>query len=233
MHVEPGNHADYQKMESIWKKIHESRMKSGELSNWNLYRVVSPYGSASDYNYIAMNTYIGTKQLAGHYENEMMGEHLKILSEEEMKWVNKTSDFRTLVKEEIFQMRNHTRVDGDRAKFIRVNYMKFNEGFRGSDMGAVEEKYWKPVHMKGIEEGLMLNWGLYSLEYPYGANTEYSATTVDFFANMEQMLNQDYSEIFSSIHKDKTMDEIMIETRKPAKLVKAEIWELIDFTTNE
>ena len=230
MKVAFGDGEDYEKLEEIWKKIHGERIKSGQLYNWALYRVISPSGSASEYNYIAMNIYNSEKQLAGHFEGAMIGDHLKVLTDEEKEWVKRTGDLRTLVKEEVFQRRMHTKVDGDLEKYIRVNYMKPNEGFTRRDMGEREGEYWKPVHEMAIEQGMLLNWGMYSLEIPYGKNLEYSVVTVDFYKSMEQMLTTDYGSLFPLVHKEKSMEEVMKETRKAGDLVKSEIWKLIDFT---
>ncbi|MEL6989225.1 MAG: hypothetical protein AAGK97_15540 [Bacteroidota bacterium] len=230
MKVKPGMGEDYQKLESVWKKIHEAKIKEGKLQDWALYSIMSPYGSNTEYNYVAMNIYVGEDQLASHFAYEMPD--LKtILSADEMAMVEKTSEYRTLVKEEIFRLRDHTYKDKPFEVCV-VNYMKSKPGFMGRDMGAMEAKYWKPVHLSSIESGDRSNWGMYSLEYPYGSSSEYNAVTVDFFEDMSQLLATPSEDVFKKVHPNESFSNIMKETTKVRSLVKAEIWKRLDETDN-
>ncbi len=231
MKVQSENIQEYRKLEAAWKKIHQARVKKGTLLQWTFIELAIPYGTNNEYNFITINTYQGSKMLADHYEGGMMEGFEKLLTPEEIKLVKKTGKMRDMVKEEIFRVRGGTGSSEKPAKIAVVNFMKTNKGFRGRDLGKIENTYWKPVHEKRVKEGKMNGWGMYSLEFPYGSSRQYNNTTVDFFDNMEQMLaDYDYPAEMKKKHANITFDEIVAKTQEVRDLVKAEVWMVLDQT---
>lgn len=234
MKVKPENVADYKKLEAVWKKMHEMRVKDGKLSNWFFYEILSPFGSSTEYNFIAMNQYVGREMYADSYESGSMMSFFDKLTPEEQELVKRTGELREMVKEEIYRARDFTGNGSNKpSKICVVNYMKLKEGYRGRDLGKMENTYWKPLHEHRIKESQMAGWGMYSKELPYGTASEYSVTTVDFFDSISQMLalpDNNFLAQFKKVHPDKKIEDMMEETGKVRSLVKAEVWRLIDYT---
>jgi len=233
MKVKPENIQEYRKLEKVWKKIHEARIKKGTLTNWAMYEIAVPYGTASEYNFATVNMYRGSKLLAGHYEGEgMMNDIAKVLTPEEMKLVQKTNQLRDMVKEEIYRTRSWTKSKLQKpSKCIVVNFMKSKEGYRGKDIGAMENKYWKPLHQSRVDKGQMDDWAFYSLELPYGKNIGHNAVSVDFYQSIEQYFAPWYDEDeVKKIHPTISFDDILKKTNEVRDLVKADVWMLVDYT---
>ena len=232
MKVKAENIQEYKKLEKVWKKIHEARIKKGTLTNWAMYEVAVPYGTGTEYNFATVNMYKGRKLLAGHYEGGMMNDIAKMLTPEEMKLVEKTNDLRDMVKEEVYRTRSWTKSKVQvPSKCIVVNFMKSKEGYRGRDIGEVENKYWKPLHQSRVDKGQMDDWTLYSLELPYGKSIEHNTVSVDFYKGMEQYLAPWYDEKeVKKIHPNITFDEILKKTNQVRDLIKADVWMLVDYT---
>jgi hypothetical protein len=66
MKVPMGGDADYVKLENeVWKPMHEAAIAEGNLNAWGLLRRVLTGGSASPYDYIALNVYESMEQMMG------------------------------------------------------------------------------------------------------------------------------------------------------------------------
>lgn len=230
MKVAPGMADEYLKLEAIWKKLHAARIKSGKLDGWMLQRIASPSGKNVEYNYVTVNHYVGNKKLAAHFETTTFSEDLRsALTDEEWKMVEKTGQFRDLVKSEVWRARGETFAENmEDAKLHVFNFFKLQPGFRGRDHGKIENEIWKPVHAARIAAGKMKGWGMYSKELPYGSQSDYNDATIDFYTNMEQFLMPWGEDFFAKVHPGQNQSEAFAKTTKIADLIRAEVRMTID-----
>ena len=228
MKVKPENQAQYVQLEKAWKKIHEARIKAGNLKGWYFDQVVSPAGTNQEYNFITVNSYAGEKMLAGHYENAMVPSNWQeLVSFQEAQLMQRTGELRDIVKTEVY-----AGVDGawadDRsdARVMVFNFFKNREGVSNADHAKMESELWKPVHEARIKDGKMKGWGLYNLVLPraYTTMTPYHSATIDLYEDMEQLLAppalQDY---FEKVHPDKDVDALLTKMWDSVDLLRAEV----------
>ena len=58
MKVNPENRSDYEQLESnVWKPVHVERKKNGKLVDWFFFKVISPFGTDSEYDYVTGQIY--------------------------------------------------------------------------------------------------------------------------------------------------------------------------------
>ena len=57
MHVKPGNVNAYLQIENSWRKIHQARLKKGNIVGWSVWEVVAPYKMDAPYQYVVMTVY--------------------------------------------------------------------------------------------------------------------------------------------------------------------------------
>ena len=104
MKVKPGMHDEYIACEKAWKKIHEAKKAAGMLDDWALVSVLSPSGANVEYDFITRNQFDGEDKLAAYFEGPFMPENWQAnLTKEELDLIDRTNEFRTLVKTEVWR----------------------------------------------------------------------------------------------------------------------------------
>lgn len=236
MKVQNGNHDDYIALEKAWKKIHEARIKAGNLDGWFMHSVVAPMGTGSEYNYVTVNQFNGTKKLAAAMEGGVMPDNLKeLLTEDEMKLVQRTGEIRDMVRNDIVRFRIGA-FPGEGTtmpKFAVVNYMDVKEGTTLPEYGELEEKYWKPIHKARVAKKEMNSWGVYSVSIPYGTERPYDAITVDFYDNMEQFWTPYFNRYFKEVHPDADAAVVSKKMNNARDMTRSDIWRVLDYAVKE
>ena len=233
MKVEAGNHADYLALEKAWKKIHEYNMKRDKITGWELSRIMSPKGESVEYNYVTRISLKEGKQFEEYMESFPMPKDLtSILSPEEIKLVNRTTELRTYVKNEIYSSIEVILPDGFRDAKIHVfNFFDHPEGKRRADHVKVEKEIWMPVHQARADADKMEGWVMAGLMFPFGADQPYHEVTLDMYKDMTQYMADDsFKPYFEKVHAGKDMDELMEQTRASSRLIKGEVRMVIDKT---
>lgn len=223
---------EYLELETeVWKKMHKARMDKGVLDGWYLYRVISPNGSSTEYNFVTVLVYNDTEKLAGHFENYGV-DYTQILSPQEIKFALKTPEIRNLVYEEVWQS-----VDGISVitpekmfRFQRFNAMKTFDDPERPDYVEMETKYWKPLHQERIKMGSMLGWGLYNMIIPGGTERDYTWSTIDYYDKFIDIMQDDLNDrLFRQIHNKKNPEKLLAQTLESRDLLRTEIRELLDY----
>ncbi len=229
--VPPVQENEYLQLEmDVWKKMHQARIDAGVLDGWHLYRVISPQGTQTDYDFITVLIYNNPEKLAGHFENYGV-DYTQVLSSDEIAAALKTPEIRDLVYEEVWQTIDGLQApDSDQMfRFQRFNAMKTNPNQDDQNYVSIEQNYWKPVHQQRIKMGSMYGWGLYQMIIPGGTEREYTWATVDYFDRFIDIMNDDENtKLFDKIHR-KNAVKYLEETVQSRDLLRTEIRELIDY----
>ena len=91
----------------------------------------------------------------------------------------------------------------------------------------LERETWKAVHAERIERGLMRGWGLYQVRYPLGTAKEYDYATVNVYDSFEDA-ERDPALLFPDVHPQRSVEDVIAETRAARELVRGEIWYRLD-----
>ena len=237
MKVAPGGEDDYLKVEAIWKKIHAANVKAGKYVGWELSSVIFPTVNSSEYNFVTRTVFRGADQLGESMENWSMPENLSsLLTPEELKMVDHTDEYRTMVKREVWTVVDMiSSGEEDATKIVVFNYFKSPEGKGRGDHFRVEEDIWKPVHQSRIDAGEMQAWGVVNLELPWGDGYGYDSGSADGFRSVKEFLasGRTMFDHFGKAHPGKDADKLMAETDVNTNLVKSEIRKILDYTWAE
>lgn len=231
MKVKPGMQADYLAMEKAWKKIHKAKLGAGMIQGWSLFQVMYPGGSAKEYDYVTYANLGKNADAAKSLDGDFFPENWqKLLTKEELALVNRTGEFRTVVKEEIWQLRDGIYDENWMDAKIQVcNFFAVAKGKTGKDQYDVEKKYWVPVHQARIDNDELEGWDISNLYLPFGSNEEYEVSTTDIYKNMTQYMKTiDMETYMKKAHPNKTMSQITSEGRAISTLMKGEVRQLLD-----
>lgn len=229
MKVDFNSTDQYLEVEEQWKKIHQERLKRGDIVAWELFQVYFQ-GADSEYNYVTVNVYENFKKLNQSFSEELVTEVLPDLDIDE--FFNKTNESRTLVKTEVYSQVSSLESDVDAAPgvFINVSYMNVPPG-GASDYEDLENEVWKPMHAEAQKMGVLNGWGIWN-RWPRNDN-DYQYVAVNEYPNFENIGNIDFEELFNKAHPGKNADEILSKTSKKRTMVKSQIWELLDIVSND
>ncbi|MFM9951359.1 MAG: hypothetical protein ACKV1O_25720 [Saprospiraceae bacterium] len=229
MKVKPGKEAEYLKMEKAYKKLHTAAQKAGNLADWALARIVSPYGANCEYNYVASNVLRGSEQLARFYEGSPGGNWQSLLTKEEIALVNRTDEIRTLVKQEVWSVADGIfPADWKKGKVLVFNYFSSPADATRADHVKVEQDIWKPIHAARVKDGKMKAWILYEMEFPFGADMPYNMATADVYTDMKEYLAPWFNDYFKKVHPGKDMDQLIQQTQAVTTLRKGEVRMILD-----
>lgn len=224
MYVKPENEEDYLKIEKIWKKVHQEKVKVGLTMGWYLYKVRFT-GTSSPYHYVTLNYYENFEDSENLYFEGIFERAFEDGKSEEI--FRRTNEVRDLAKTEVI-----TRLDGiaqkydNPPKYLYVNYINVEEG-QEENYIDIEKYVWKPLHQELYKESKMADWSLWNLWFYSHRN--YNYITLNAFYDYKDINTYNYSEIFEKVHQGKDLNEFMKETFEARKSVKTELWELIDF----
>lgn len=192
MKVDNSQEAAYAETESFWAKIHEQRVKNGDIIGWDLWRL-QPGGEDQGFQYLTVNLYDDPVKMmsgAGDFDAALKAAYPDMSEEDLDKHMSKTVKSRDLSVRIYLEMIDRTEDDFDMplGTVAAINMMKVN----GNDYGKyekMESEIFKPIHQRSVENGARANWGLLRIMAPYGSDTYASHITVDMYKNWDQWFN--------------------------------------------
>jgi hypothetical protein len=184
--VEPSKTAEYLKLESDWRKVHEVLRKEGKILRWMHYEVLLPSGSDVHHNYVTVQIYKDYASLE-NIVPELATAFAKVYPERNfLEFLSKTDQVRNRVRTEIFR-----NIDGYwnpnaffQHKYARMDFMKTTTE-NTSAYVASETNFWKPAHKVAVASGKLNGWQLCSKLFS-ADDDEYNRLTVNFFTDFAQ-----------------------------------------------
>jgi hypothetical protein len=115
--------------------------------------------------------------------------------------------------------------DDQLAHYVSVDCMKSTS----SDYVDVETDTWLPMHQARVDQGTIVGWALYWVQY--GDRTRCDYYTVTTYVGGEQ-LNADHSvdEVFAAVHPGRNLKQEMANTHESRMHVATYLWRSVDRT---
>lgn len=192
MRVDNTQATAYAETESFWEKIHEQRVKNGNIMGWDLWEL-GPGGEDQNFQYLTVTLFNDPVKMfeGGGFAEALKAAYPDMPEAELTKKFNETSQSRDLAVrlflEEIattspeFEMPIGTIAQIDFMKAALENYSKYEKA---------EIDVFKPLHQKAVDDGQKQSWGLLRFMSPIGSATYASHLTVSMFSDYKQALNQ-------------------------------------------
>ncbi len=106
--------------------------------------------------------------------------------------------------------------------FVVVDFMKVKPENHGKYL-EVEQEIWKPMHLERINQGIIVGWYLYAVEFS-GTTDEYNYIVITLYDNSENLESPWRSEIPATVHPGMTLNDIMERTYGSRENVKTELY---------
>ena len=190
MKVDNEQESAYMEVESFWEKIHEQRVKNGDIIGWDLWRL-APGGESQGFQYMTVNLYDDPVKMmsgAGDFQAALKAAYPDMSEEDLNKKFNQTPKTRDLAVRIFLEQIDATEDDFGMplGTVARINMMKVEEGNRGK-YEKMESEVFKPMHQSDVDKGNRASWGLLRIMSPWGSDTYASHITVDMFKDMAHM----------------------------------------------
>lgn len=232
--VEPAKDSEFFDLETtVWMKMHKARIKSNLLDGYFLFRVISPKGSKTEYNYVVVLEYDTAEKLAGHFEAYGVN-YTEILDDQEIALALRSPEIKDQVYEEVWKTVDiiMNPATDHPFRFQVFNAMKLKDDVQGDEYQNIEVNYWKPWHQHRIKNNQLHGWGLYNMIIPGGTEREYQWATVDYFDKFIDIMSND-DNAFAKIHGAKNADKYLEETLSKRDLLRTEVRELLESITDD
>lgn len=227
MKIKDGQFANYETLEGIWKKIHKARIEAGMSEGWYFFGVASPRGANAEYDYVTINRFSGEEQLAAAFESESFipdGAD-KLLNEKEKAMVQKTGEFRDIVKSEVWRAVDVAFAeDFLEAKVQVFNFFSMKEGHTSTEHQKLEREIWLPVHKARVDAGAMKGWASLTMVMPYGTEQAYQDATIDIYKDMKQFMSpHKMTEYFKKVHPGKDPNAMINKIFDVTEIMRGEV----------
>lgn len=191
MKVDNEQESAYMETESLWEKLHEARVKNGDIVGWDLW-ALRPGGEDQHFQYLTVTVHNDPlKMMEGGGFQEAFEAAFPNMTAEEEKIMDATAKTRDLAVriygEEIsvttgeFDLPIGSIAEMDMMKVDMNNYGVYEKA---------EDEVFKALHQKSVNEDGKESWGLVRFMLPIGSDTYASHMTVNMYKNMEQKLTE-------------------------------------------
>ncbi len=231
MKVVPGKENEYLKVEKVWKKIHERRIKEGRILAWTLSRRVY-YGTNAPYDYVTTTVFKSGKEIdeaaSLNWDYIIAG-----LSPEDLAIVNTTGDTRKMVSSQLLYQTQRVQAEGSIFKYWQITQVKAKQGF-GADLEKYEAMM-KPVFEEAAKSGQISGWRFGENLFPRRAN-DGNYYRVIITKNMEDMLNSEKNPYllaaFKKVYPTKDWKVFSKAMNDIITILDVDLWERIDSAAN-
>lgn len=189
MKVDNEQETAYGETESFWQKIHDQRVKNGDIIGWDLWSL-QPGGEDQGYQYLTVQVFKDpVKMFQGG--GDLMAAAKKAypaMSEQDLnKKLDQSAKSRDLAARYYLEQIDLTKGEFDMplGTVAAINLMKVGLDNYTKYENA-ESKTFKPDHQKQVDKGNRASWELLRVMSPYGSAAYATHITVDMFKNFNQ-----------------------------------------------
>ena len=192
MKVDNEQESAYMETEEFWAKIHKERVKNGDITGWDLWRL-QPGGEDQHFQYLTVTLFDDPVKMmsnAGDFNAAVKAAYPDMSDDDLDKHMTMTPKSRDLAVRIYLEMIDGTEDDFEMpiGTVAAINMMKVDMN-NYAKYEKMESEIFKPMHQRDVDNGVRANWGLLRFMVPYGSDTYASHITVDMYKDYDQMLN--------------------------------------------
>jgi len=193
MKVDNEQVGDYREIESFWEKIHEQRVKNGDIIGWDLW-VLQPGGEDQGFQYLTVNLYNDPVKMfegSGNFMKAVKDAYPDMSEEALTKKLSSTSKSRDLAVRIYLEQLAVTKGDFEMAigTIASIDMMKVSfENYSAYEKAEME--VFQPLHQKQVDAGAKGSWGLLKYMSPIGSETFASHITVNMFKDYDHFFGE-------------------------------------------
>lgn len=212
---------------SIWKPIHEERIRRGQLRSWALYGV--RFGDRHAYDYVTINVATDLDHFDGwgaSFQDIARAAHPgKDLAE-----ITNTLRTREVVRSELWRLSETLEPQqfGSEppAEYLQVAFMDVPAAGVAEYL-RLERDVWKPIHRASVGRGASAGWGVYELLWPGGSRAAYNFAALNSHSRLAPW---PFAELVAAAHPGVPVEEVIAQTSEARDMVATLMLYLVDAT---
>ena len=232
--LQPQKFATYDSLiRTYTKKVFDDEIKNGNYMSWQMYEVLSPSGTQSEYDIVGVVVTTKMDMLLDPpgTDREMFKKSFPKMTDAKIAEAFKAfSSSRSIVKREIYTQVSSTNDDGPPtktpAKYLQVDFMTPQEGKR-ADYVKMESETFKAVHKERIKLGALTGWTLLEKILPGDSQDPAPFVTVNFYDNLNGMMDGKYDQAIKAAHPNLSADKLFNDVNVVKKRQRIEVWKLL------
>ena len=227
MKVNPENRSDYEQLESnVWKPVHVERKKNGKLVDWFFFKVISPFGTDSEYDYVTGQIYSDF----GSINSSPGAQEWQAAHPEGHPLAKRTGELRQIVNSAILVDSGSIPSNFHRNNVNNVFFWKVPNGL-GGEFLSLRKNYFRPAAQNSIDQGRIESWYIGRKMFPANAANDYHFQTHDVFHTLSDVAAGHGSNLKSIPElTDDQRQHIISRMGATKQLHKRELWQLLDTT---
>lgn len=193
MHVDNEQETAYAETENFWEKIHQERVKSGDIIGWDWWQLL-PGGEDQNYQYLTVTLFNDPVKMfnGGDFLANAKRAYPGMSEADLLKKLNESAKTRDLAVrifiEEIAHAVSSEGFQMTPGIVAHLNMMKVPlNGYAAYE--KAEKEVFQPRHQAAVDNGHRVYWALGRFMNPIGSATYASHITVDMFKDMAQALS--------------------------------------------
>lgn len=190
MTVDEGDGGDYWKTENFWEKLHQERIKNGDIIGWDLW-ALTPSGTDQGHQYMTVTLFNDPVKMmqGGDFDKAMDGAYGDMSQVDRDNMMEHTAKSRDLaVRIYLTQIATAGDYEMPLGTIASINFMKAKPG-EYEAYEKMESQEFKSMHQQRINQGGMEMWGLLRNMVGYGTEAYASHITVDMYKDWDQFFN--------------------------------------------
>ena len=191
MTVDEGDDSDYWKTENFWEKLHQERVKNGDIIGWDLW-ALTPSGTDQGHQYMTVTLFNDPVKMmqGGDFNKAMEGAYGDMSQADRDNMMEHTAGSRDLAVRVYLTEIATTGNDYEMplGTIASINFMKARPG-EYEAYEEMEAQVFKSIHQQRINQGSMESWGLLRNMVGYGTEAYASHITVDMYKDWDQFFN--------------------------------------------
>ncbi len=229
----PGKESELQSaMENVDAKVQKERVNKGAISGWYLYKVLSPSGSSTEYDYVSItivnrykNIFETPYTFDSAFRKTFPGKDVNFFAD----YHSKNTALCKTVKEEIYTglaLADSSTINGFPYKYVVVDFMQPKPDKFGQYM-KMELDTFRLVHKERIKLGDISQWACLQLALPYDTKTGYSFLALNFYNDLDNMTSSKYVEALRNIFPSVDIGNLLQSSAAMRDNPKADLMRLV------
>jgi hypothetical protein len=224
-------------MRDVDAKVQQARINSRATSGWYFYKLLSPSGSGTDYDYMAVtiiNSYKNIFDSPYPFDSALR----KTFSKKDAKffadYYARSNEVMKLIKEEIYAgiaLADSSSKDGFQSKYIVSDFMQPKPDKFG-DYLKMETDTFRVIHKERIKLGDISQWGCFSLMLPYDTKIGYSVLCFNFYNDLDAMTTSKYVEALKNTFPTVDLGRLFQSSASLRDNPRADLWQLVSYAVS-
>ena len=216
-------------------KVQQARINGGDISGWYAYKLLSPSGTSTDYDYMTVtinNRFKHVFEPTYTFDSALKKTYSSKGPQFLRDYHTRLNEARKLIKEEIYAgvaLADSSAKDGFQSKYIVSDFMQPKPEKFGDYMKAEVDTF-RIIHRERIKMGGDISqWACFYKILPYDTKIGYSVLTFNFYNDIDATTSAKYAEAMKNTFPTVDLNRLFQSVSALRDNPRADFWQLLSY----